>query len=125
MFVDRDNDGVITAVYAEQQSEGQEEVENTSPELLAFLSPTLVANLKLVSTVPDQVSAGQLIKALSNVGLLAQVDAVVAQADTLTQRLWARAAIFPRNDPMVAAIATALNVSSTELDNLFRLAKNL
>jgi len=126
MFVDRDNDGHITALYAARQRDGQEELSATASDLLAFLSATLLGSVaSLSNSVPESVGAGQFIRALDNVGLLGQVDAAVVQADALTQRLWARASVFPRNDPMIAAVAQALGKSSTELDNIFRLAANL
>ena len=54
--------------------------------------------------------------------ILVAVDAAVARADALTQRLWARAAFFPRNDPLVLAVAQALGKSAADLDDIFRLA---
>lgn len=126
MFVDRDEAGSIVAVFASRQKQGQEELAANARDLLAFLSPTLIASLQALSTpVPERVSAGQLIRALENVGLLDKVDAAVARADSLTQRLWARAPFFPRNDPMIVTIAQALGKSATEVDNLFRLAASL
>jgi uncharacterized protein YcaQ len=126
MFIDRDASGTITAIFAARQRAGQEELSATAADLLAFLSPTLLGSVAALSNpVPESVTAGQLIRALDNVGLLRQVDAVVARADTLTQRLWSRAGVFPRKDPMIEAVAQALGKSSTELDNVFRLAANL
>jgi hypothetical protein len=55
-------------------------------------------------------------------GSLAGVDAAVAQADSLTQRQWARAVIFMRNDPLILAIAQSIGKTSADLDNIFRLA---
>jgi hypothetical protein len=64
-------------------------------------------------------------RALNGLGLLAAVDAAVAQADPLTQRLWARAPFFPRSDTLVFGIAQALGKTETDLDNIFRLAASL
>ncbi|MBX3498762.1 MAG: hypothetical protein KF889_04905 [Alphaproteobacteria bacterium] len=72
--------------------------------------------------VPASVSAGQLIRALDQVDLLDTVDAAVAQADSLTQRLWARAAIFERSDPLIVGMAAAIGQTTEQLDDLFRLA---
>lgn len=126
MFVDRDENDNITALFAASQREGQEELPATAADLLAFLSPTLLGSVaSLANPVPESVTAGRLIRALDAVGLLGQVDAAVAQADPLTKRLWARASTFPRKDPMIEAVAHALGKSSTDLDNIFRLAANL
>lgn len=118
MFVDRDQTGEIVASYFGQQRPGQEQVADNAPELLAFWQA-------LFDPVPGQVSAGQFLRALNQQGLLAAVDAAVAQADTLTQRLYSRAPFFLRNDPEVTAIATAIGKTSADLDNLFRLAATL
>jgi hypothetical protein len=118
MFVDRDQGGKIIASYFSQQRPGQEQVADSAPELLAFWQA-------LANPVPGQVTAGQLIRALDQLGLLAAVDAAVASADALTQRLWARAPIFPRNDPLLLGIAQALGKSDADLDDIFRLASSL
>lgn len=115
MFIDRDDGGKVTAWYRVPQREGQEETADDHPDLAAY-------NERLTNPVPAQVSAGQLIKALGELGLLVAVDAAVAQADAMTQRLWARAAFFPRNDPVVVATGGALGKTSAELDDIFRLA---
>lgn len=126
MFVDRDRNGNIVALFAVRQREGQEELPATAADVLSFLSPTLLGSVaSLANAVPESVTAGRLIRALDAVGLLGQVDAVVARADPLTKRLWARAGTFPRKDPMIEAVAQALGKSSTDLDNIFRLAANL
>lgn len=126
MFVDRDGNGNVASLFLVSQRDGQEELSANAPDLVAFLSLTLVGSLGALSNpVPASVTAGQLIRALDNVGLLGRVDQAVSRADPLTQRLWARASIFPRNDPMIAAIAQSLGTSSTDIDNLFRLAANL
>lgn len=112
MFVDRDENGKVIGVYALSQRDGQEELLDDHADIEAFHA----------DPVPQQVSAGQMLQALNELGLLATVDAAVAQADAFAQRLWARAPNFPRNDPMVIAIGTAIGKTSQELDDLFRLA---
>lgn len=76
----------------------------------------------VVAPVPAEVGSGQLIQALHELNLLAVVDAAVAAADELTRRLWASGRIFPRQDPLVIAIASALGKNDAELDDIFRLA---
>jgi hypothetical protein len=77
------------------------------------------------AVIPSQVTAGQLIRALNQLGMLASVDAEVAGADAMTQRLWARAPIFPRNDPMLIAMATSIGKTSGDIDAVFQLAETL
>ena len=79
----------------------------------------------LANPVPKVVAAGAMIRALTQLGKLAAVDAAVAKASPLSQRLWARAASFPRSDPQVITIATAIGMSSADLDALYRLAATL
>jgi hypothetical protein len=117
MFVTRTN-GTIVAAFACLQFDGQEQLADAAPELVAFLQA-------FRNPAPPEVTAGQLIRALDQLGLLASVDAAVAAAAPRTQRRWARAPIFPRNDPLVAAIAQGLGKTAADLDNIFRLASSL
>ena len=79
----------------------------------------------LANPVPKVVAAGAMIRALTQLGKLDAVDAAVAKASPLSQRLWARAASFPRSDPQVIAIATAIGMTTADLDALYRLAATL
>lgn len=116
MFVNRDENGEITGIFAVEQIGGHtEELPDDHPDVLDFIQRTDPANRK-----PD-VSAAQLIRALDELGILAEVDAAVSQSDALTQRLWARAGSFGRKDQMVVALATALG-RVDELDEIFDLA---
>ncbi len=72
--------------------------------------------------VPAFITASQLIRELAQHDLLDAVDAVIAKADALTQRLWERAAIFERRDPLVIVIAGALGRDTVWLDDFFRTA---
>lgn len=114
MFIDRDGNGNVKGSYTCSQYDGQEEVADDAVELAAFR--------EALDKVPGEVSSGQLIIALAELDWLDAVDAAVAQADALSQRLWARASRFPRNDAMVVAIGTAIGKDSDDLDALFRLA---
>lgn len=77
--------------------------------------------------VPAEVWAGAMMRALNALGLLAQVDQIVAASnDLLMQKLWERAAAFRRDDPMIAAVGAAVDPpwSESDLDDLFRLARS-
>lgn len=69
--------------------------------------------------------AGDFLRALIELGLYDKVDAAVkalpSNEGKLAQVLWARAASFERNHPLVIQIATALGV---DLDALFTLANS-
>ena len=113
-------DGAITSAHEWVQPGYAEEAldDAVAADLIAFLEPA-------EHPVPPKVSAGQLIRALAQLDLLDAVDTAVAGADPLTQRLWARAAFFPRHDPMIEAMAAAVGKTSDELDDVFRLAASI
>lgn len=72
--------------------------------------------------VPQSVSAFQAKAALLNAGLMPQVTTAVNAASQIVQLAWAQAETFDRNDSTIAALATALGLSSAQVDNLFRQA---
>jgi hypothetical protein len=72
MFVLRIN-GKISSGFGCAQFAGQEEVPDDDPRVITYLQA-------LANPAPSQVTAGQLIRALNQLGLLASVDAAVAQA---------------------------------------------
>ena len=58
--------------------------------------------------------------ALSNAGKLTAANtAVAASGNALIQMAWADAIVFKRNSPSITAMATALLMTPTEVDNLF------
>ncbi len=118
MFVDRDQANAVKGVYAVSQHEGQEELPDDDPEVVACLE-------RINDPVPSTIGKGQLLRWLDAHDLLASVDAAVAQAGGLTQRLWQEAPTFPRHDPMVIAIATAIGMTEADLDEVYREAAQL
>ena len=81
-----------------------------------------VATATHPADVPSRVAAGDFIRALYELGWIADVKAAVSQASPLAQDLWAHASSFERYHPLVIQIATAINKNSDDLDELFRLA---
>lgn len=83
--------------------------------------------------VPESVSAFQAKAALmlyrqaQNVDLLAITETVVAGSDAMTKLAWKEALTFKRNSPTIAGLASnpALNLTSNDLDALFRLAATI
>lgn len=75
--------------------------------------------------VPAAVTPLQIRKALRAAGLKAQVDAYVATLDETAQEAWEYATTIPRDDPMIEAAATALEMSPAYVDQLFRTAARL
>jgi hypothetical protein len=61
--------------------------------------------------------------ALAAIGKLTLADSVVlASGNATIQLAWAEASTFKRNSPSIAALAGALSLSETDLDDLFRAA---
>lgn len=76
-----------------------------------------------LAPVPETVSRYQARAALHNAGLLSTVEAAVAAADDELIRIaWADATVFRRDSPTILALAEALGLTSTQLDDLFRAA---
>ncbi len=78
-----------------------------------------------VVIVPQIVSRFQARAILHIDGLLTTVEALVSQADPLTQLAWADAQEFRRNSPSIAAIAAALGWTEAYLDDLFTRASTI
>ena len=64
--------------------------------------------------------------ALANVGLLATVEAAVTQAtDAKTKVAWEYALEWKRNSPLIATLASALQLTDTQIDDLFTAAAQI
>jgi hypothetical protein len=60
--------------------------------------------------------------ALQNAGLLASVESTVAAGTEATKIYWADAPDFHRDHPVLLSLATALALSSAQVDALFTAA---
>ena len=60
--------------------------------------------------------------ALADANLLSQVQTAISAADQKTQLAWEYATEWRRNSPMIVTLAGALNLSDTQVDDLFRAA---
>ena len=72
-----------------------------------------------------RVSRFQARAALLAAGLLADVEAAIADAEPLTQLAWAEAVEWKRNSPTIAAIGAALDLTDAQIDDLFRAAAQI
>lgn len=63
--------------------------------------------------------------ALSDAGLLAGVEAAITAADEKTKVAWEYALEWKRTSPMIVALATALNMTDTQVDDLFKAAAQI
>lgn len=90
-----------------------------------YTPPTKADFLKELARadVPQEVWAGAMMRALNVMGILEQIDQIVAaEGDLLVKKLWDRAAAFRRDDPMISVIGAKAGWSESDLDDLFRLA---
>lgn len=69
--------------------------------------------------IPLSVSPRQIRQALTRFNVRTQVEAAVAAGDQDLKDWWEFATVVERNHPMVVGMATALGISTTELDAIF------
>jgi len=98
-----------------------------SPEYLAWLAAGNTPDpcAPPPAPVPDAVTPFQAKAALLNAGLLDAVLAAIAAAPRITQLAWAEATEFRRTSPTVLMLAGSLGLTSTQLDDLFKAAKEI
>ena len=75
--------------------------------------------------VPETVSRFQARAALLQIGKLADAEAVVAQADAITQLAWSEAIEWKRSSPALNGLAEAIGLTQPEIDDLFRAAAEI
>lgn len=71
------------------------------------------------TSIPQSVSRMQAMVALSRAGLLTAVQSWVAAQDSETQLIWNNAPDFSRGSTLLANAATALGMTSDQIDALF------
>lgn len=79
----------------------------------------------LAPPVPISVTPRQAQLALHAAGLLDDVEAAVDAADRPIQIAWRAATEYRRDDPVVAALGSAIGLSAAQVDDLFRVAATL
>lgn len=112
-------------------ADGYYEVDVPDGELLPLWTMTLTqcpvqepANEPILVVIPD-VSPRQIRQALTRAGLRAAVEAAVAAGDQDTKDWWEFSTTFERDHPVVIAMATALGVTESDMDNLWALGLTL
>ena len=63
--------------------------------------------------------------ALSDAGLLADAQTLVNAGDEKTKIAWEYALTWERTSPMIETLAAALNLTDTQVDDLFRAAQQI
>lgn len=80
---------------------------------------------QVVEPVPQSVSRFQARQALKQAGLYTAVDYAVSQANQRIKDAWKEANVFERDSPSIAALAQALGLTKTQVDDLFRAAAKI
>lgn len=76
--------------------------------------------------VPQSVSRFQARAALHLAGLLTTVESAIANSgNAIAQIAWADAVQFERNSPTIVALASTLNLTNAQIDDLFRNAAKI
>lgn len=87
------------------------------PEPVAPVTPAPPA-------VPQVVTPLQARRAINAAGLRTAIEAAVAAADQNTKDAWEYATEIRRDNALIATMAAALNLTETDIDNLFIAAAN-
>lgn len=82
-------------------------------------SNTAIPADTVTAIIPQSVTRLQALLALNAAGLLTNVKSAVAVSDMATQLAFDNASTFDRDSPFMATMATALNLTSDQLDALF------
>ncbi len=85
----------------------------------------VAAGNKAKPFVPVKVTPRQARLALLRAGLLDQVDSMIAASDRETRITWSDASEIRRDFPLIAALGSALRLTSEQIDQLFIDAANL
>lgn len=89
---------------------------------LRAVIPLTDAEIAARNPVPASVSAAQACLILEDDGLLAQVEAIVAQMPKTVQIWFARANTWERDNPYVRGIGLELELTEAQMDEMFRRA---
>lgn len=93
------------------------------PDALPTPQPILTVEQKRALLQP--LSAWQVRKVLTQLGLRDSVEAAVANADQATKDAWHYASSFQRDDAMLNGMAVSLGLTDVQLDGMFELGVTL
>lgn len=99
--------------------------QDDTPEEWAALIASGVAVSPYTAPVPSSVSAFQAKAALMAAGLYEQSAAAAQAAGGMTLLAWQAAGEFQRSSPAIAALAAAIGLSDTQVDDLFIAASKI
>lgn len=99
--------------------------ERTTVPLTQAELEAIAAAASVPPPVPKAVTMRQARLALLSAGLLSQVEAAITAAGDAARIEWEYAATVERNWPLVTALAAALGLTSSQVDELFFAASAL
>lgn len=99
-------------------------IEVAAENLHLFPDAIVLAPTAPPPPIPD-ISPRQIRQALTRAGLRASVEAAVASGDQDLKDWWEFSTAFERLNPQVTAMASALGVSESDLDQLWALGASL
>lgn len=82
----------------------------------------IAADAAAPAPVPSSITPRQARLALLGAGLLSNVTTAIAAADEATKIAWEFATYVKRDNPIIAAMAAQLGLTSAQVDDLFRAA---
>lgn len=115
-FVARTAGKIVAAFQYEQAGYATEALDDaTSTELQALLAPP----------IPASITNAQLKRQLAADSRLNAAKTAIAQVDGVAEELWYGAAVFLRTDPLLIQLATAIGMTSADIDATFVAAAKL
>lgn len=120
--------GSILAIIDGDEYSVPDDMENRHRQMLADWEAdgnTIAAYVAPPAPIPQIVSRFQARAALYGAGLLPSVETAIAAADPLVQMAWVDAQEFRRDSPTILAMAGALGLTDTQVDELFTAASQI
>lgn len=124
--VDADNKVVAWSTqFAVDVPQGCTGVELTTEQQAALIAikPGIQVTFNGTTFVPLTASAGNFMRALIELGWFDAIDAAVNSLSgvqgKLARALWTRAVEFPREDPLIAQIATAVGMTAADIEAVY------
>lgn len=115
-YVKRDDNGRVTGYQSHPGNGFDEALADDHPDLLAYIAGPIV---------PQSVTPLQARKALRQANLYDTVMAWIGQQSDEVQETWEYALEIRRDNPIIADVAAALELTEQQVDDLFILAAGL
>ena len=98
---------------------------NIIADVEANIQPAIIPTIEQIRAQLQPLSAWQVRKVLTQLGLRDSVETAVANADQATKDAWHYASNFQRDDAILNAMAVSLGITASQLDSMFELGITL